>query len=208
MFDAAADIPQGEIKAYRSSDRHGSPAGLGALTRTRTRQNPYPHVRVRVRLNWVLGSGIGRTLNLNFAFSSVRFEFEPKSEPNFPTTNGSVGDPRPVQPGRGYDFLSEEFNLGSLFGVPAAFMSLSGSCLKWNDIPAASARFNTDLRGLRNTFNEFTSIACSQTHQFTRVHTGTRGSSEKSEADPYPYPERPVPGARCGSPDPCRSLIR
>ncbi|KAJ7444777.1 hypothetical protein B0H11DRAFT_2341838 [Mycena galericulata] len=33
-----------------SSDRHGSPAGIGALTRTRTRQNPYPRVRVRVRV--------------------------------------------------------------------------------------------------------------------------------------------------------------
>ncbi|KAJ7256230.1 hypothetical protein B0H12DRAFT_1070812 [Mycena haematopus] len=108
------------------NDRHGSPAGIGALTRTRTRQNPYPHVRVRVR---------------------VRVE--------------------------------------------------------WSDAPAASAKFNK--LGLSTAW----SVAFSQnalTHLFTRVYTGAGGSSKSSEADPYPYPERPVPGAHRGSPDPCRSL--
>ncbi|KAJ7194776.1 hypothetical protein B0H12DRAFT_1082364 [Mycena haematopus] len=56
--------------------------------------------------------------------------------------------------------------------------TLGTLCLKWNDVPAASAKFNTEHRLQPN----------------TPVHTGTRGYSEKSEADPYPYPERP----RCG----------
>ncbi|KAJ7251357.1 hypothetical protein C8J57DRAFT_1520699 [Mycena rebaudengoi] len=36
--------------------------------------------------------------------------------------------------------------------------------------------------------------------------TGTDGSTKILESDPYPYPDRPVPGARRGWPDPCRSL--
>ncbi|KAJ7255131.1 hypothetical protein B0H12DRAFT_1071055 [Mycena haematopus] len=108
-------------------DRHGSPAGIGALTRTRTRQNPYPYMRVRVRVR----------------------------------VGGATRDPR--NPSDATSFLVEGFSLGSIFGVPAAFMSLSG----------------------------LGEVQYSQTHQFTRVHTGTRGSSENSEADPYPYPERP-----------------
>jgi hypothetical protein len=44
-------------------------------------------------LNLAFGSSTCRTLNLNVAFSSVRFRFKPFFEPELDTTNISIDTP-------------------------------------------------------------------------------------------------------------------